>query len=128
MRLLTVPIVVVGVVAVTGFSDEPSEAAMRLAFQATLADEVHSALDFAAETGGEVALAKIRAAHTDEFNFRSFTKLDCVQSRHRSGYLCEFAVRIGVVTGEIDTTMSGRFYRGARGLVFVNEEPAPAGA
>jgi hypothetical protein len=126
MRVLTVPAVIVGVLAVTG-SDEPSEAAMRSAFQATLAAQVQSALDFVAETGGEEALARVRAARTEQFDIRSFTKLDCAPSWHEPGHVCEFAVRIGVVTGTIERTMTGRFYVGLHGLEFASTSP-PAGA
>jgi hypothetical protein len=117
------PIVVVGVLAVTG-SDEPNEAAMRAAFATTLSAQVQSALDFVAETGGAEALAKVRAARTDAFDIRTFTKLDCAPSPDKAGHVCEFAVRIGVVTGLLERTMTGRFYAGPQGLVFVNEDAA----
>jgi hypothetical protein len=121
MRVWSMSTLLVGMVAVTGYSDEPSEAAMQHAFQATLAAEVRSALDFVAATGGEQALAKIRAARTDAFAIRSFTKLACAPSQHPGGHVCGFSVRIGVVTGEIDRTMTGRFYDGPHGLEFVED-------
>jgi hypothetical protein len=127
MRVLLIPAVIVGVLAVTG-SDEPTESAMRVAFETTLAAQVRSALDFVAETGGPAALDKVRAAHTDEFDIRSFTKLDCVPSVAKPGHVCDFAVRIGVVNGLLEQTLTGRFYAGPDGLVFVNEERSPAGA
>jgi len=126
MRVWTVPAVVVGIFAVTGFSDEPSEAAMRSAFQATLAGEVRSALDFVAATGGEAALARVRTARTDAFDIRGFTKLACRPSPRAAGHVCGFAVRIGVVTGEIDRTITGRFYEGPQGLEFVEDPGAGA--
>ena len=125
MRILTLPAVLVGVLAVSG-SDEPSAADMRSAFQATLTAQVQSVLDYVAETGGEEALAKVRAARTDEFDIRSFTKLDCAASARKPGHVCEFAVRVGVVTGELQATMRGRFFAGPRGLVFVNEDRSGA--
>ena len=128
MRVLTVPAVIVGIFAVTGFSDEPSEAAMRTAFQSTLKVDVRAALDFVAATGGEAALARVRAARTDAFEIRDFTKLACIPSPRAAGYVCGFTVRIGVVTGEINRILAGRFYQGPRGLEFVEEGPAPAGA
>jgi hypothetical protein len=64
----------------------------------------------------------VRAARTDQFDIRSFTKLDCATGAGGRGHVCEFAVRIGVVTGELQATMTGRFYAGPRGLVFVNED------
>ena len=125
MRILTLPAVLAGVLAVSG-SDEPSAADMRSAFQATLTAQVQSVLDYVAETGGEEALAKVRAARTDEFYIRSFTKLDCAASARQPGHVCEFAVRVGVVTGELQATMRGRFFASPRGLVFVNEDRTEA--
>jgi hypothetical protein len=123
MRILTLPALLVGVLAVTG-SDEPSAAEMRSAFQATLNAQVQSVLDYMAETGGEDALARVRAARADAFDIRSFTKLDCAASADKRGHLCAFAVRIGVFTGELQATVRGRFYAGPRGLVFVSEDRA----
>src|SRR5690348_5892127 len=127
MRVLLIPTVIVGVLAVTS-SDEPTESAMRAAFETTLAAQVRSALDFVAETGGPAAVDKVRTARTDEYEIRSFTKLNCLPSTVKPGHLCDFAVRIGVVNGLLEQTMTGRFYAGPDGLVFVNEEPSPAGA
>jgi len=121
MRILTLPAVLVGVFAVPG-SDEPSAAEMRSAVQATLTAQVQSVLDYVAETGGEGALARVRAARTDAFDIRSFTKLDCTTSADKPGHLCDFALRVGVVAGELQATMRGRFYAGPRGLEFVNED------
>jgi len=127
MRVLLIPTVIVGVLAVTG-PDEPTESAMRAAFETTLAAQVRSALDFVAETGGQAAIDKVRAARTDEFDIRSFTKLNCAPSAAKAGHVCDFAVRIGVVTGLMEQTMTGRFYAGPHGLVFENEDTASAGA
>jgi hypothetical protein len=121
MRILTLPAVLAGAFAVSG-SDEPSAADMRSAVQATLAAQVRSVLDYVGETGGEEALARVRAAQTDAFDVRSLTKLDCTSSADKPGHLCEFAVRVGVVTGELQATMRGRFLASPRGLVFVNED------
>jgi hypothetical protein len=121
MRVLMVPAVLVGVFAVPG-SNEPSVAEMRSAVQATLAAQVQSVLDYIAENGGEDALARVRAAGTDRFDIRSFTKLDCTSTTDKPGHLCDFTLRVGVVTGELQATMRGRFYAGPRGLVFVNED------
>ena len=127
MRILTLPAVLVGVFAVSG-SDEPSAAEMRSAVQATLTAQVQSVLDYVAETGGGEALARVRVARTDAFDIRALTKLDCTASADKPGHLCDFAVRVGVVSGELQATMRGRFYAGPRGLVFVNEERAEAEA
>jgi len=121
MRILTLPAVLVGALAVSG-SDEPSAADMRSAVQATLTAQVQSVLDYVAETGGEEELARVRAARTDAFDVRSLTKLDCTTSADKPGHLCEFAVRVAVVTGELEATMRGRFLVGPRGLMFVNED------
>ena len=121
MRVLTLPAVLVGVFAVSG-SNEPTAAEMRSAVEATLTAQVQSVLDYVAETGGEEALARVRAAGTDRFDIRSFSKLDCISSADKPGHLCDFALRIGIVTGELQATMRGRFYAGPRGLVFVNED------
>ena len=127
MRILALPTVLVGVLAVPG-SGEPSAAEMRSAVQATLTAQVQSVLDYVAETGGEEALARVRAARTDAFDIRALTKLDCTTSADRPGHLCDFAVRVGVVAGELRATMRGRFYASPRGLVFVNEDRAEAEA
>lgn len=130
MRVWTVPVVIAGVLAMSG-ADEPSEAAMRAAFAESLASDVQSVLAYVAETGGEAALARVRAARTDAFDVRDFTKLRCAPSASNDGaeggHLCEFSVRIGVTGGELDRTLTGRFYAGPHGLVFENEDAA-AGA
>jgi hypothetical protein len=41
-----------------------------------------------------------------------------------TGHLCGFAVRIAVVAGEIDRTITGRFYQGPNGLEFVEDAGA----
>lgn len=129
MRVWTVPAVLAAVLAASGLSNEPSEAAMRAAFEASLAAQVRSALDFVAETGGEAALARIRAARTDAFDLRAFIKRDCAPAPDRAGHVCEFAVRIDVVTGALERTLTGRFYRGPRGLEFVDTDArTPNGA
>jgi hypothetical protein len=127
MRVWTLPALAVGIIVATGFSDEPSEAAMRSAFAATLTADVRAALDFVATTGGETALARVRAARTAAFDIRDFTKLACTPSPGAAGHVCGFAVRIAVVTGEIDRTITGRFYQGPHGLEFVEDVPSPAG-
>jgi len=127
MRLLTVPAVLAGALVMSG-SDEPSEAAMRTAFEVTLAAQVRSALVFVAETGGEAALARVRAARTDAFDIRAFAKLGCTPSAAGAGHVCDFAVRIGVVDGELARTLTGRFSAGPHGLVFEAADEARAGA
>ena len=121
MRILTLPAALAGVLAVSG-SDEPSAAEMRSAVQARLTAQVQSVLDYVAEAGGEEALARVRTARTHQFDVRSVTKLDCRTSADKPGHVCQFAVRVAVVSGELQATMRGRFLAGPRGLVFVNED------
>ena len=76
------------------------------------------------------AVATLRAARTDEFTIRSFVKRDCVPSAGHdaaSSHLCTFSVRIGVVTGELDRTLAGRFYASPHGLVFESADTEAAG-
>ena len=127
MRVWTVPAVIAGALVMSG-SDEPTEAAMRAAFAASLAAQVRSALAFVAETGGAAALARVRAAGTDAFDIRAFAKLGCAPSAARDEHVCDFSVRIGVVGGELDRTLTGRFRAGPHGLVFEEEGAPPAGA
>jgi hypothetical protein len=126
MRVLTIPIIVLGLFA-PGSSDEPSEAAMRAAFATRLSEQVRSVLDFVEETGGRDAVDAVRMARTDEFDIRSLKKVDCTRSATGSGYVCEFAVRIGVVSGTLEHTLSGRFYVGPRGLIFAYEDSGSTG-
>src|SRR5258708_34671001 len=117
MRVLGIPFVIWGVLAAPGStsSDEPSEAAMRAAFETRLTAQVSSVLDFVAETGGDVALEKIRAARTDEFAIRAFRKLDCARGVPAHAYVCTFAVQVGVASGGLGQTMTRRFVDGPRG-------------
>jgi len=112
----------VGLVAAFAWSGanigEPDEAAMREAFASDLADGVRSVLAFVAETGGEEALAHIRAARTDEFEIRVFRKLECRPSDGKPGHLCDFAVAIETVAGPIERSVAGRFFDGAAGLAY----------
>jgi delta 1-pyrroline-5-carboxylate dehydrogenase len=130
MRAWTLPAVMAGVLVMTG-SDEPTETAMRAAFEARLAAQVQSAVAFVAETGGAEALATLRAARTDEFVIRSFVKRDCAPSPGHGvdsgGHVCTFSVRIGVINGELDRTLKGRFYAGPSGLVLESDDAAAAG-
>jgi len=120
MRLWAIPIVTLAVVTAT-VSDEPSEGAMRAAFAASLSAQVQNALDFVAEASGEDARDKIKAAGTDRFEIRAFRKLECMHSDGKSGYVCGFAVDIGVIGGEFQQTLTGRFFRGPDGLAFTHD-------
>jgi len=93
MRLLAVPVLAFGLL-IGSFTDEPAEADMRAAFQATLSADVQSALDYIAEVGGAEALQRVRDAGTDRFAIRTFRKHDCARTpdrlclRLRSRYRC----------------------------------------
>jgi hypothetical protein len=104
---------------------EPSEDAMREAFAADLSYGVQAVLSYVAQTGGEQALARIRAAHTDAFEILSFRKGACRPSEDRPGqdrgYVCEFAVEIDTVAGPIVRSTAGRFHVGPCGLAYEND-------
>jgi len=99
-------------------SAEPSEDAMRKAFAADLSQGVRSALAFVAGTAGPQGLARIRAAHTDEFEIRVFRKGKCRPSLGSPGHVCDFAVEIDTVAGPMTGSLVGRFYVSPHGLMF----------
>jgi hypothetical protein len=119
MRLFMVPLIAFGMVAVDQ-TDEPSEGAMRAAFELRLATQVESAMDFLAETHGPAAVERVRQAGTDQFTVRSFTKKDC--QRGRDGYVCAFAVDLTVVNGTIQQTVKGRFTPAPDGRLTFTQE------
>jgi|SRR4051812_27234484 hypothetical protein len=119
MRLFLLPMIAIGLVAVDQ-ADEPSERAMRAAFETRLAVDVRNALDFVAETAGREGVERVRAAGTDRFELRTFSKHDCVRSE--AGYTCAFDVDLSVVNGSIRQTFTGRFVSGPGGLLtYVHE-------
>jgi hypothetical protein len=120
MRAFVVPLAAVGLLAGV-YSDQPGEQDMQGAFAATLAAEVQSALDFAAETGGPGAVERIRQAGTDRFEIRSFRKLDCARDEAGEGHVCDFAVDIDVVNGSLQRQLTGRFFAGPDGLKFAHD-------
>jgi hypothetical protein len=121
MRVWTLPIVALGVaMASLSMDDQPGEHAMRIAFESNLAAQVRSALDFAAETGGQDAVNRIREARTDYFEIRTFRKLYCM-SGEKSGHVCAFAVDIGLRDGALHQILLGRFFRRDDGLVFTHD-------
>jgi hypothetical protein len=119
MRVFMVPLIAFGLV-IADRSDEPSEQAMRSAFEMKLAAQVQSALDFVAETSGADAVEKLRQAGTDRFAVRTFKKQDCL--RGEAGYVCAFAVDLTVVTGTIQQTVRGRFQPGPDGQLTFTQE------
>jgi hypothetical protein len=121
MRVWTLPIVALGVaMASLSMDDQPGEYAMRAAFETSLAAKVKSALDFAAESGGQDAVDKIREARTDYFEIRTFRKLYCM-SGDKSGHVCAFAVDIGLRDGSLQQILLGRFFRRDDGLIFTHD-------
>jgi hypothetical protein len=120
MRALIVPLVAFGAVIGTA-TDEPTEREMRGAFEGALALQVRNALDFADETAGPDAVAKIRASGMDHYAVQSFRKLNCVRDGDKPGYRCMFAVDIGLAGGALQRTITGRFMSGPGGVVFADE-------
>ena len=117
MHLFLLPTIVVSLFAADQ-PVEPSEHAMRAAFEFRLTEDVNNALAYVAETSGEEAVERVRAAGTDRFAIRSFKKQGC--ARAETGYDCDFAVEVAVVNGMIQQTIKGRFLDGPTGqLTFV---------
>jgi hypothetical protein len=112
----------VALLATTALSDgnfiEPSEDAMRQAFASDLADGVRGVLAYVAETGGPQALARIRAARTDEYEIRAFRKVLCRPGDGRPGHVCAFVVEVDTVAGPIVRLVGGRFFVGPWGLAY----------
>jgi hypothetical protein len=92
---------------------EPSENAMRTAFESRLTQDVQNALAYVAETAGEEGLERVRAAGTDQFAIRGFRKQTC--SPGETGYVCDFDVELTVVNGMIQQSLKGRFVAGPAG-------------
>jgi len=119
MRLWTVPVVALVAVMVS-MSDEPTERAMRAAFETKLASQVQNALDFVAETSGPEAVARVREAGTDRFAISGFKKLGC-QRDERGGHVCRFSVDIAVIDGNLREELTGRFYMRDDGFAFTQD-------
>jgi hypothetical protein len=120
MRLFLWPLVAANLVAADK-PVEPTESAMRTAFEIRLTQDVQNALAYVAETAGEEGLERVRAAGTDQFAIHSFKKNDCVASE--AGHLCGFDVELAVVSGMIQQTVKGRFLAGPTGeLTFRHDE------
>jgi hypothetical protein len=119
MRVWTFPLAAALVLA-GSYSAEPTEQQMQNAFRISLQEQVSGVLEFVAETGDPEALARIYEAGTDRFALRNFRKFDCMRSQER-GYRCDFAVAIDVVNGTLQRHVSGTFYRGPDGLIFISD-------
>lgn len=120
MRVFVFPLAALAVIA-GGFSDEPSEAEMKRAFEASLSIQVRNALDFVADADGPEAVEKIKHAGSDRFAIRSFRKLDCARAGRDASYLCSFAVDVEVMNGNLERHMNGRFSPSSGGLAFAGE-------
>jgi hypothetical protein len=120
MRFFVLPLTALAVFA-GGFSDEPSEAQMQRAFEASLADQIRNTLDFVSQVSGVEAVEQIRQAGSDRFAIRSFRKLDCSRAGD-AAYHCSFAVDIEVMNGNLERRIDGRFSPAPRGgLAFAEE-------
>ena len=117
MRVLVLPLVAVGVIFYA-HSNAPTENQMRGAFEHYLTDQVAQTVEFIQETGGPSAVERVKAAGTDQFEIRAFRKLECQQSRAKSGYDCTFNVDIDLTNGMMHRALEGRFYNTSTGIAF----------
>ncbi len=120
MRALIFPMIAIGAVVATS-DGEPSERDMRAAFEGKLALQVRNALDFAAESGGPGAVDRIRDNGMDRFAVNSFRKLDCKREAEKPGYVCVFAVDLGLASGTMQGKITGRFLSRPEGFVFAGD-------
>ena len=119
MRLFLVPLIVYAV-APSAPPPEPSERAMRIAFEQRLQVQVDNVLEFLSETSGPQVVARLRESGMDRFEVRTFKKLDCAQDD--AGFRCSFEVDVSLVTGMIGQKISGRFMSGPDGrLTFAQD-------
>jgi hypothetical protein len=125
MKVLVIPLIVLSAVA-SELSEEPNEAQMRGAFERTLTAQVQNAIDFVAQDVGPQAAHDIRVNGTDRFDLRVFQKHACRRLARDYGYRCDFTFEIAVMNGSIQRALAGRFYAGADGLMFVQEEESAA--
>lgn len=95
---------------------EPSEPQMRGAFERYLATLVSNTLVLVGQSGGREAVRKVQQNHNDQFEIRSFQKLQCHASPTPHDYLCDFVVEVAVVTGTFRRSLQGHFVDGANGL------------
>ncbi len=106
MRIFLVPLLAYAL-APADPAVEPSERAMRIAFEATLQTQVQNVLEFIEETSGAAAVTKLREAGADRFEVRTFRKLECMPDQ--VGHICNFSVDVSVANGAIEQTLKGRF-------------------
>jgi hypothetical protein len=120
MRVFVFPLIALGVLA-GGYSDEPSEAQMKKAYEHSLAMQVRNALEFVSETGGPEVADHLREIGSDRFTVKSFRKLECTRGPGKAAYLCAFAVDIEMMNTDLQRRVNGRFLAGPRGLTFAEE-------
>jgi hypothetical protein len=120
MRLFVFPLATLAVIA-CGFSDEPREAQMQQAFEASLRNQIRNTLEVVAEVSGAEAMEKVRQTGSDRFAIRSFRKLACSPA-DRAAYHCSFAVDIELMNGKLQRRIDGRFSPNSfGGLAFAEE-------
>ena len=119
MRIFMMPLIAFGLISIDP-PEEPSESAMRAAFEARLTAQVENAMAFLAESSGAEAVERVRQAGTDRFTVREFTKRDCTKGE--AGHVCAFAVDLTVVSGSIRQTVTGRFAPGPDGRLTFTQE------
>lgn len=107
-----------GTLSLAAPTGEPSEAQMRAAVHAALAQDVRNALVFAAETGGQAAVEEIRRKGLDRFTLTALRKGRCHRLADSGHHICDVTVDIEVVTGIIQRTLTGRFIAETERLVF----------
>lgn len=117
---LAVAFAVLGV-ALPKAAGEPTEAQMHIAVRAALEQDVRHALAFAAETGGEAALADIRRKGLDRFELTALRKGRCHRLADSGHHVCDFTVDIEVVTGAMRRALTGRFIAESGRLVFLQD-------
>jgi len=122
MRALVVIASAVGLIFYA-HSNAPSEIQMRDAFQHYLVDQTAQTVEFIQETGGSIAVERVKAAGNDRFEIRTFRKLECQQSQTKLGYDCTFNVDIDLANGMMHRALEGRFYNTSTGTAFELVEP-----
>ena len=126
MRVMVLPIAAVGVIFFL-HTDEPTENKMRSAFERSLAAEVADTMALIGESGGREAVERVRMAGNDHFEISNFRKVDCQPATMKSGFDCEFTVRIILANGPMERSLEGRFYNTPEGLQFeLDQSPGVA--
>jgi hypothetical protein len=92
---------------------------MKGAFSDALTTQVRNVLEFVGETEGSEAVERLRDSGFDRFSVNTFQKLQCRPDER--GYLCDFAVDVGLVNGVLQRTLTGRFAASQDGLVSFRE-------